>query len=104
MLGKCLAITSRQTVRVAVPFLKFDSFLNHHFRENQECYALDKEEKCEQNDWILIRKLPEKYSLKVEYVVDRIVYKSGDIVDPITGLKSAGYVYKIDQSSSEEKN
>jgi len=98
LIGKCLKTDIKNTVKVAIPLLKFDSFLNMHFRENNELYALDKEEACEPGDWILVGKLPEKISLKVGWQVEKIIYKNGHVIDPITGKKSIGYYLKDEPS------
>ncbi|RWS04753.1 carrier protein-like protein [Dinothrombium tinctorium] len=107
LLCRCLERTMKQTIKVMIPKLKFDSFLNMHFRENDLMLVHDKNEICEPNDWILVRELPEKLSLKVKHTVEKVVYKSGHIVDPLTGKKSLGYEYvedieKLSRFTNEE--
>lgn len=40
---------------------------------------------CKTGDVVLVRELPEKLTTLITHKVEKIVYKLGDIVDPITG-------------------
>jgi small subunit ribosomal protein S17 len=91
LMGKCLGPAMRKTVRVLIPRLKFDTFLNMHFRENDELLANDMNEKCKAGDWVLVRQLDEPLSLKVSHRVEKIVYESGNIIEPLTQKQSLGY-------------
>ncbi|KAI1286014.1 28S ribosomal protein S17, mitochondrial [Halotydeus destructor] len=86
----------RQTIKVAVPRLKFDEYLLQHFRENEELLAHDPQEQCKAGDWVLIRELQEPLSLQVKHKLEKIVYNSGNIIDPLTGKKCVGYEYEED--------
>lgn len=88
--------TIRQTIKVSVPKLKFDDFLKTHYRENDELLAHDPDEKCKPGDWVLVRELAKPLSLQVKHRLDRIVYHSGNIVDPLTGKKCVGLEYEED--------
>jgi small subunit ribosomal protein S17 len=97
LLGKVLGNMSlRQTIRVAIPKLKFDDFLTQHFRESDEFLAHDPDEKCKPDDWVLIKELDESLSLKVKHALVKVVYKSGNIIDPLTGKKVIGMHYEED--------
>lgn len=50
-------------------------------------FAFDPEKKCKSGDVVLIRELPEeeKITTLITYAVEKIVFKYGDVVDPITG-------------------
>jgi len=93
LMGKCLGPAMRQTVKVSIPRLKFDSFLSMYFREMDQVLAHDADEKCRAGDWILVRQLEQRLSLKVDHKVEKIVYESGNIIDPLTGRQSLGYEY-----------
>lgn len=103
-LAKCVANPLRNTVRVLVPQLKFDSYLNMHFRENDSLMVKDSQDQVQPGDWCLVRKLPAKISLQVQHEVVKVVYKSGNIVDPITGKQSYGYLYKEDYERLGKQN
>ena len=84
LLGKVAKSTKQNVIRLLVPQMKFDSFFNKHFRENDDLLAHDPENRCKPGDWVLLRKLPEQYSLGIDYRVEKIVYQSGKAVDPLT--------------------
>ena len=96
------AIRLRQTIKVAVPKLKFDDFLKMHFRENTEIMAHDPEEKCKPGDWVLIKELPSPLSIKVRHRLLKIVYENGNIFDPVTGKRVVGYDFEDDIRKSAE--
>jgi len=83
-------VSLKQTVKVAKPFLKFDDFLNYHFRENEEFLVHDPEEKGKVGDWVLVKTLPEPLSLQVRHELLKVIYKNGDMIDPVTGKKCVG--------------
>jgi len=91
LLGKCTTVAKRNVVRLLVPQYKFDSFLRKHFRDNDPIIAHDPKNECRDGDWVLLRKLDSRFSLEIDYQVEKIVYKAGNIIDPLTGKKSVGY-------------
>uniref|UniRef100_T1KEW7 30S ribosomal protein S17 n=1 Tax=Tetranychus urticae TaxID=32264 RepID=T1KEW7_TETUR len=93
LMGKVCENVAKNVVRLAIPQLKFDTFLCMHFRESSELYALDSVDQCKVGDWVIIRKLPEKISTKIEFKIDQVVYKNGHIVCPLTGKRSFQYHY-----------
>lgn len=102
----CLAkvlggITMKQTIKVAAPALKFDDFLKCHFRENTEIVVHDPAEEAKPGDWVLVRQLPQPLSLQVRHQLLRVVYKNGNMIDPITGKKCIGTEFEdeVDQES-----
>lgn len=102
-LAKVLAnINLRQTVKVFVPKLQFDDFLKMHFRENDELYVHDPQEQCRPGDWILVRKLDQPMSLKVQHQLVRVVYENGNKICPITGKKAVGYKFEDEISKDAE--
>jgi small subunit ribosomal protein S17 len=103
-LAKCVATPLRNTIRVLVPQLKFDSYLNMHFRENDSFMVADQTGDCKPGDWCLVRELPQRVSLDVKHQVEKVVYKSGQIVDPMTGQQSYGYLYKDDYERLRRQN
>ncbi|XP_053201774.1 28S ribosomal protein S17, mitochondrial-like [Panonychus citri] len=100
LMGKVCEAVGKNIVRVAIPQLKFDSFLVTHFRDSSELHALDKKGESKVGDWVIVSKLPERISLKVEHSVEQVVYKCGHIIDPLTGKRCFQYHY--DESGSKE--
>lgn len=56
-----------------------------HFPEQDHVFAHDPDKLCKTGDYVLVRKLPEKLTTLITHKVERIVYKMGDVIDPITG-------------------
>lgn len=90
LIGKCVAAAKKNVVRLTVPKLKFDDFLNKHFRESDSVMAYDDLNVCKDGDWVLVRKVEDKIS-EIDYKVDKVVYQAGNIIDPITGKKTLEY-------------
>ena len=95
-MAKCLGPSMKSTVKVLVPSLKLDTFFNMYFRENQQFLVDDNQLHCSAGDWLLIRRLEQPLSLRVNHRVEKIVYKAGQVVDPLTGKRSLGYQYVSD--------
>ena len=91
LLAKCITPAKKNVIRLLVPQLKFDTFLSKHFRENDSIIAHDPKNHCKEGDWVLLRKLDQRFSLEIDYQVEKIVYQAGNIIDPITRKKSLGY-------------
>ncbi|KAI2801864.1 hypothetical protein RDWZM_000678 [Blomia tropicalis] len=91
LLAKCITPAKKNVIRLLVPQLRFDTFLSKHFRENDSIVAHDPNNNCKEGDWVLLRKLDSRFSLEIDYQVEKIVYESGNIIDPITKKKSLGY-------------
>lgn len=92
----------KNVVRVAVPKLNFDTCLQWHFRESYELYALDKDDICKVGDWILVRELPKKISLKVKFQVEKLVHQNGNLICPLTGRKSVGFYYADENTTQKQ--
>jgi len=96
LMAKCLGPSMKSTVKVLAPSLKLDTFFNMYFRENQQFLVDDNKLECSAGDWLLIRKLEQPLSLRVNHKVEKIVYKAGHVIDPLTGKQSLGYQYSSD--------
>lgn len=91
LLAKVLGgVTMKQSVKVALPQMKLDSYLNAYFRENDELNVHDPKEIAKPGDWILIRPLPTPISLKVKHELLKVVYIEGNRYCPLTGKKTVG--------------
>uniref|UniRef100_A0A131X932 Putative mitochondrial/ ribosomal s17-like protein n=1 Tax=Hyalomma excavatum TaxID=257692 RepID=A0A131X932_9ACAR len=86
-LGKCVSSALRKSVRVVVTRFELDTFLMAHYKKRTEYEAYDANEECEAGDWVLVKELPERLSLRIAHKVEKIVFKNGNIIDPITGQK-----------------
>lgn len=91
LIGKCISTAKKNVIRLLIPQLKFDDFLTKHFRENETIMAHDENNSCNPGDWVLLRKFDQTFHLDIDYQVEKIIYKSGHIIDPLTNKKSFGY-------------
>lgn len=91
LLGKCIAAAQRNVIRLLIPQMKMDAFLGKYFRENDAKLAYDANNDCKEGDWVLLRKLDTQYGIDVDYKVEKVVIKAGQVIDPITSQRSMGY-------------
>ncbi|KAJ1357504.1 37S ribosomal protein S17 mitochondrial [Parelaphostrongylus tenuis] len=68
---------------------EFNVYLKKYFARSFEFWALDKESKANLGDTVLIRRIgiDERPTTNVAHAIDRIVFKYGNIVDPVTGKR-----------------
>lgn len=95
-MAKCCTNTINQIVRVNIPRMKFDKLLNMHFRENDELMVRDVSGTCRMGDWILVKPMEVKKTISADHEVFKVVYKHGNLICPITGKQSYGYLFKED--------
>uniref|UniRef100_A0A224Z4N3 Small subunit ribosomal protein S17 n=1 Tax=Rhipicephalus zambeziensis TaxID=60191 RepID=A0A224Z4N3_9ACAR len=100
-LGKCVSSAVKKTVRVVVTRFELDTFLMAHYKKRTEYEVLDANEECEPGDWVLVKELPERLSLRIAHKVEKIVYKDGNMIDPLTGQKCffTDFVKDVDKES-----
>ncbi|CAG2123218.1 unnamed protein product, partial [Medioppia subpectinata] len=91
VMAKCLSHPLNKTIKVLIPRLKLDTFLNMYFRDTEQILADDHNHDCKAGDWLLVRKLDQPLSLRVNHRVEKVVYRAGHIVDPLSGKRSLGY-------------
>ncbi|XP_054167233.1 uncharacterized protein LOC128964627 [Oppia nitens] len=96
LMAKCLGSPLNNTIKVSIPRLKFDTFFNMYFRENEQLLVDDNKLKCKPGDWLIIRQLDQPLSLRVNHRAEKVVYRAGHLVDPLTGKQSLGYEYVSD--------
>ena len=96
-MAKCCTNTINNIVRVNVPRMKFDKMLNMHFRENDELMVRDVSGSCRMGDWILVKPMEIKKTIAADHEVFKVVYKHGNLICPLTGKRSYGYMFKEDQ-------
>ncbi|KAG0712334.1 28S ribosomal protein S17, mitochondrial [Chionoecetes opilio] len=87
VIGQCIAHNTKNAAKVRVKRLLFDDNLNMYFPKHKNYYAHDPEGECKTGDIVVIRELPEKMTRVVTHSLVKLVYKYGDITDPISGKK-----------------
>ncbi|VDO79844.1 unnamed protein product [Heligmosomoides polygyrus] len=68
---------------------EFNIYLKKYFARSFEFWALDRESKGQLGDTVLIRRvgIDERPTTNVAHAIDRVVFKYGNIVDPVTGKR-----------------
>lgn len=56
-----------------------------YFPEDEFVFAHDPDKVCKTGDVVLVRELSEKLTTLITHKVEKVVYKLGDVIDPITG-------------------
>uniref|UniRef100_A0A671PLL7 Mitochondrial ribosomal protein S17 n=1 Tax=Sinocyclocheilus anshuiensis TaxID=1608454 RepID=A0A671PLL7_9TELE len=78
-------------------------FLYKYYNKRKTYFAHDPLEQCTVGDVVLLKALPEKRSKHVNHELAEIVYKVGQVVDPLTGKRVAGTQYLEPLTESTEK-
>lgn len=86
-LAKVLSNAVNKSIKVQVVRYAFKQSLLCHFKERTNMDALDEKLETKPGDWVLLEQLPEKYSLTIAHRVRKLVWQTGNVIDPITGKK-----------------
>lgn len=76
--------------------------LYKYYNKRKTYFAHDALEQCTVGDVVLLKALPEKRSKHVKHELADIVYKVGQVVDPLTGKRVAGKQYLEPLTESTE--
>lgn len=87
LLGKCVPSVKENAVKIAVSRMELDTYLTIYFTKVDYLYAHDPDKKCKTGDIVLIEQLPQKLTTLITHKVKEVIYKMGDVVDPLTGKK-----------------
>lgn len=77
-------------------------FVYKYYNKRKTYFAHDTLEQCTIGDVVLLKALPEKRSKHVNHELAEIVYKVGQVVDPLTGKRVAGTQYLEPLTESTE--
>lgn len=91
----------KQTHRMLKLFPYFSFDYQQYFEENDHVFAYDPEKKVKTGDIVLVRQLPEKKTTLITHSVEKIIYKLGDVIDPVTNKPVVVDTYR---DVIEEKN
>uniref|UniRef100_A0A0N5CEF8 Nucleic acid-binding protein n=1 Tax=Strongyloides papillosus TaxID=174720 RepID=A0A0N5CEF8_STREA len=92
-------------VQVRCPQNEFNSYLKKYHVKSYDYWAVDTGNKVKIGDSILIKTLSkeiEKPSIDINHQVDRIVFKFGNVVDPVTGKRVIERKF-VDEIELEQK-
>ncbi|KAG8451795.1 hypothetical protein GDO86_003841 [Hymenochirus boettgeri] len=93
IVGKVIGTKMRKTAKVRVTRLVLDSYLLKFYNKRKTYFAHDAQQQCTVGDIVLLNALPERRSKHVKHELSEIIYKVGQVVDPLTGRRCAGTVF-----------
>uniref|UniRef100_A0A1I7WKJ9 S1-like domain-containing protein n=1 Tax=Heterorhabditis bacteriophora TaxID=37862 RepID=A0A1I7WKJ9_HETBA len=94
MMGKVVQISNIGIDRIPCAQVRcslneFNIYLKKYFGRSFDFWALDKESKGALGDTVMIRRIDGSHRLtaNVAHSVDKVIFKYGNIVDPVTGKR-----------------
>ncbi|XP_028662660.1 28S ribosomal protein S17, mitochondrial [Erpetoichthys calabaricus] len=90
IIGKVIGTKMHKTAKVRVTRLVLDQYLLKYYNKRKTYFAHDALEQCTVGDIVLLKALPERRSKHVKHELTEIVFKVGNVIDPLTGKKVAG--------------
>lgn len=103
IVGKVIGTKMPKTAKVRVTRLVLDPYLLKFYNKRKTYFAHDALQQCNVGDVVLLKALPERRSKHVKHELAEIVYKVGNVIDPVTGKACAGSRYLeslVDSDSS----
>lgn len=86
LLGQVMPSTLKSSaVKVQVPYFVFDDLLKAYFKKTEEFVAQDPGKACKAGDVVIIQRLEQQAKKEITHEVKELVFKLGDIRDPISG-------------------
>ncbi|NXB99763.1 RT17 protein, partial [Alectura lathami] len=101
IVGKVIGTKMQKTAKVRVTRLVLDPYLLKFFNKRKTYFAHDPLQQCVVGDIVLLKALPERRSKHVKHELAEIVFKVGNVIDPITGKPCAGTRFLENLSDSE---
>ncbi|KAJ1184679.1 hypothetical protein NDU88_001482 [Pleurodeles waltl] len=93
VVGKVIGTKMAKTAKVRVTRLVLDPYLLKFYNKRKTYFAHDALQQCTVGDVVLLKALPERRSKHVKHELAEIVYKVGNVIDPVTGKACAGSRY-----------
>lgn len=97
LMAKCISKPIETEGIVRVDRLILDERLNYYFRKYADVNVYDPQKHTKKGDIVLIRRMEKPLTLQINYEIEKIVYKLGDITDPITGRKCVNARYRDEE-------
>lgn len=93
IVGKVIGTAMQKTAKVRVTRLDLDPYLLKYFNKQKTYFAHDALQQCTVGDIVLLKALPVPRTKHVKHELAEIVFKVGQVVDPVTGKRCAGTTY-----------
>ncbi|KAM7398185.1 hypothetical protein PAMA_006196 [Pampus argenteus] len=90
IIGRVIGTKMNKTAKVRVTRLVLDPYLLKYYNSRKTYFAHDALQQCTVGDVVLLKALVEPRSKHVKHELSEIVYKVGQVVDPLTGKSVAG--------------
>ncbi|MGH0184241.1 UNVERIFIED_CONTAM: hypothetical protein FKN15_014321 [Acipenser sinensis] len=102
IVGKVIGTKMQKTAKVRVTRLVLDQYLLKYYNKRKTYFAHDPLEQCTVGDVVLLKALPERRAKHVTHELAEIVYKVGNVIDPLTGKQVAGSLFQETLTDSME--
>ncbi|XP_070145584.1 uncharacterized protein [Ovis canadensis] len=93
IVGKVIGTAMQKTAKVRVTRLVLDPYLLKYFNKRKTYFAHDALQQCTIGDIVLLKAFPVPRTKHVKHELAEIVFKVGQVVDPVTGKRCAGTTY-----------
>ncbi|XP_040116220.1 28S ribosomal protein S17, mitochondrial isoform X3 [Oryx dammah] len=93
IVGKVIGTAMQKTAKVRVTRLVLDPYLLKYFNKRKTYFAHDALQQCTVGDIVLLKALPVPRTKHVKHELAEIVFKVGQVIDPVTGKRCAGTTY-----------
>lgn len=65
-----------------------------YFKKEENYFAYDPKKICKVGDIVLIRELPQKITKLITHKVEEVLFKCGDVIDPLTEKPVVAFQYR----------
>ncbi|KAI5139950.1 hypothetical protein MUG91_G69n2 [Manis pentadactyla] len=93
IVGKVIGTAMQKTAKVRVTRLVLDPYLLKYFNKRKTYFAHDALQQCTVGDIVLLKALPVPRTKHVKHELAEIVFKVGQVIDPVTRKPCAGATY-----------
>lgn len=83
----------QKIAKVRLTRLVLDPYLLKYFNKRKTYFAHDALQQCTVGDIVLLKALPVPRTKHVKHELAEIVFKVGQVIDPVTGKPCAGTTY-----------
>ncbi|XP_072445653.1 small ribosomal subunit protein uS17m isoform X1 [Chiloscyllium punctatum] len=90
IIGKVIGTKMKKTAKVRITRLVLNPYLLKFYNKRKTYFAHDPKEECTVGDIVLLKALPERRTKHVKHELAEIVFKVGNIIDPITQKRCSG--------------
>ncbi|KAG8509949.1 Zinc finger protein 713, partial [Galemys pyrenaicus] len=101
IVGKVIGTAMQKTAKVRVTRLVLDPYLLKYFNKRKTYFAHDALQQCTVGDIVLLKALPVPRTKHVKHELAEIIFKVGQVIDPVTGKPCAGTTYLESPVSQE---